>query len=135
MPNFSREHMRYIRILAWILVVGIVVLSVVPAYERPDSGVEHNFEHLLAFGFVGLVFAFAYSWQLMVLLLSGILFALLLELAQIPLPTRHARIEDFLVDAFGASLGITLALLARSACKSPIVRRWTASSANRISRH
>jgi VanZ family protein len=114
-------HVRYLRILAWILVVGIVVVTVVPASDRPETGVEHNYEHLLAFGLVGLVFALAYSLRLMVLLPSGVVFALLLELAQIPLPTRHARIEDFLVDAFGASLGITLAYLARSACKPSVV--------------
>ena len=51
---------------------------------------------------------------------SGIIFALLLELAQIPLPTRHARIEDFLVDAFGTSLGITVAYLSRSVFKSSL---------------
>ena len=110
--------LRYLRTLAWILVVVIVVLTVVPASDRPETGVEHGFEHLLAFGLVGLVFSLAYSWRLMVLIPSGIVFALLLELAQIPLPTRHARIEDFLVDAFGASIGITLAYLARSASKS-----------------
>jgi VanZ family protein len=73
---------------------------------------------LLAFGFVGLVFALAYLGRPMMLLLSGFVFALLQALAQVPLPTRLARIEDFLVDAFAARLGITLAYLARSACKS-----------------
>jgi VanZ family protein len=112
---------RYLRILAWILVVGIMVATVVPASERPETAGGHNFEHLLAFGLVGLVFSLAYSWRLRVLIPSGIAFALLLELAQIPLPTRHARIEDFLVDAFGACLGISLAYLARSACKPSVV--------------
>ena len=115
------SDVRYLRILAWVLVVEIVVASVVPASDRPETGVEHNFEHLLAFGLVGLVFALAYSWRPMVLLPFGIAFALLLELAQIPLPTRHARIEDFLVDAFGGILGIVVAYLARSACKSFVV--------------
>jgi VanZ family protein len=109
---------RYLKILAWVLVVGIVVVSVVPASDRPETGVKHNYEHLLAFGLVGLAFALAHSWRPMVLLSSGIAFALLVELAQVPLPTRHARIADFLVDAFGASLGITLACLVRRAYKS-----------------
>jgi VanZ family protein len=113
--------LRYLRILAWILAVVIVVLTVVPASDRPETGAGHKFEHLLAFGLVGLVFSLAYSWRPMVLIASGIVFALLLELAQIPLPTRHARIEDFLADAFGASIGITLAYLARSAGKSSAV--------------
>jgi len=107
--------------LAWILVVGIVVATVIPASDRPNMGVGHNYEHWLAFVLVGLVFTLAYSWRLKVLISSGIVFALLLELAQIPLPTRHARIEDFLVDALGTSLGVTLAYLARSACKSSAV--------------
>jgi VanZ family protein len=113
-PRFLKTpRVRYLRILAWTLVVGITVVTVVPASDRPGTGVEHHFEHLLAFGLVGLVFALAYSWRLKMLLPSGVVFALLLELAQIPLPTRHARIEDFLVDAFGVSLGIMLAYLTR----------------------
>ncbi len=110
--------MRYLRILAWILVIGLVLATVVPASDRPETGLEHHFEHLVAFSLVGLVFALAYSLRLTVLITSGIVFALLLELAQIPLPSRHARITDFLIDALGASVGITLACLARSARKS-----------------
>jgi VanZ family protein len=112
------SDVRYLRILAWALVIGIVVVSVVPASDRPETGVEHNYEHLLAFSLLGLVFALAYSWRPIVLLPSGIIFALLLELAQIPLPTRHARIEDFLVDAFGTSLGITVAYLSSRLLKN-----------------
>jgi len=40
--------------LAWILVVGIVVANVIPASDRPNMGVGHNYEHLLAFVVVGL---------------------------------------------------------------------------------
>ncbi len=112
--------MKYLRILAWILIIGIVVVTVVPASDRPETGFEHHYEHLLAFGLVGLVFALAHSQRLMILLTCGVVFALFLELAQIPLPTRHARLEDFLVDALGACIGITLAYLTRSAWKSSI---------------
>lgn len=110
--------MKYLRVLAWILIAGIVVLTVVPASDRPETGVEHNYEHFLAFALVGLVFALAHSHRLLLLLSSGVVFALLLELAQIPLATRHARLEDFLVDALGACLGIAAAYLTRSAWKS-----------------
>ena len=64
-----------------------------------------------------LVFALAHSQRLGMLLISGVVFALMLELAQIPLPTRHARFEDFFVDAFSACLGITVAHFTRSARK------------------
>lgn len=116
----EEEQVRYLRILAWILVIGLVVATVVPASDRPETGLEHHYEHLVAFSLVGLVFALAYSQRPMVLITSGIVFALLLELAQIPLPSRHARITDFLIDALGASVGITMAFLARSVRKSPV---------------
>jgi VanZ family protein len=114
----DRNNMKYLKLVAWMLVIGIVVVTVVPASDRPETGVEHNFEHLLAFGLVGLVFALAHSYRLTQLLFAGVVFALLTELAQIPLSTRHARLEDFVVDALGVSLGIMLAYLTRSAWKS-----------------
>ena len=107
--------------LAWILVVGIVVANVIPASDRPNMGVGHTTSICSRSLLSAFVFTLAYSWRLKVLISSGIVFALLLELAQIPLPTRHTRIEDFLVDALGTSLGVTLAYLARSACKSSVV--------------
>jgi VanZ family protein len=111
---------KYLRILAWILVIGIVVVTLVPASVRPETGVGHNYEHFFAFGLVGLVFALAHSQRLGMLLISGVVFALMLELAQIPLPTRHARFEDFLVDAFSACLGILVAYFTRSAWRSSL---------------
>jgi VanZ family protein len=113
--SFLKKHFSiFIRVLAWSLVAVVAVLTVVPASNRPETGVQHNHEHLLAFGLLGLLFTLAHpSWRPIALLLSGVIFALLLELAQIPLPTRHARIEDFVVDAFGVSLGIMLAYLGR----------------------
>lgn len=83
----------------------IVVLTVVPASDRPETGVEHTFEHLLAFGLVGLVFSLAYSWRPMVLITSGIVFALLLELAQIPHLPGTPGLRIFLPMLSGQALG------------------------------
>ena len=87
------------------------MVTVVPASERPVTGVEHDYEHFLAFCLVGFVFAVAYRWRPTTLLLSAIGYTLALELMQIPLPTRHARLEDFLTDAAASCVGIVLALL------------------------
>jgi VanZ family protein len=73
--NWSiNQNSRIIRTLAWFGVVAIFILSVVPAEERPVTGVG----------------------------CGGI------ELLQIPLPTRHARVSDFAVDLLGACFAIGL---------------------------
>lgn len=111
--------MKYLRIFAWLLVLGLVVTTMVPASERPVTGIQRGYEHFLAFGFVGFVFALAYLERPFILLMLGApIFTLALELMQIPLPTRHARLEDFVVDAFASCVGIALAHLTAWAQKS-----------------
>lgn len=100
--------MKILRAPSWCIIVILAVLSIVPASERPVTGLPHALEHLLAFGLAGLTFALAYSGRLRAFLAGAVAFALALELSQIPLPTRHARLEDFVVDAAAACLGILL---------------------------
>lgn len=107
----ARQSVNYLRAFAWLLVAGLVVVTVVPAAERPITGLEHNYEHALAFGSVGFIFALAYWRRPVVLMLSAIAFTLALELTQIPLPTRHARLEDFFTDALASCVGIGAAHL------------------------
>ncbi len=107
----ASEAMNYVRLLAWILVAGLIFLTIVPAPERPVTGVGHNFEHFLAFGVTAFVYFIAYPKRLIIVLTQGILFALALELLQVPLPSRHARIEDFVVDALAGCAGMVVAYL------------------------
>jgi VanZ family protein len=100
---------KILRAASWLIILGLVIATVVPANERPVTGLQHDFEHFLAFGIAGLIFGLAYTWRSHVNLLSAVIFALVLELSQIPLATRHARFEDFVVDAVAACLGIVLA--------------------------
>lgn len=104
--------MKIFRAPAWLLSLLLFVLTVVPATERPQTGVDHNVEHFLPFALLGVLFALGYKNQLRRLLLGGFVFAGLLELVQIPLPTRHARAEDFVIDAIAIALGVcTVAVL------------------------
>jgi hypothetical protein len=112
-PVHASEAMKYLRVLAWILIAGLVILTIVPASERPVTGVEHNYEHFLAFGLTGLVYALAYPKRLVILLTQGVVFALALELLQIPLPSRHARLGDFAVDALAGCGGMVVAYLSK----------------------
>jgi VanZ family protein len=42
-----------------------------------------------------------------------------IELLQVPLPTRHARVSDFLVDTTGACLAILCVFVARQVLSTP----------------
>jgi hypothetical protein len=111
------------RALACFGIAAIFVLSVVPADERPVTGIGQVFEHLAAFGLVAGMFAVGYRFTLIRLLLMALLFCGGIELLQVPLPTRHARVSDFAIDLLGSYLAIALVAFAasrsRSACPTP----------------
>ena len=102
---------RAVQLFAVVALTAVVVLTVVPAAERPVTGFGQNLEHFLCFAVVGALTALAFEMPLKFLLPASILFALALELAQIPLPTRHARLLDFIVDALGIGIGVLCARL------------------------
>ena len=102
----------FVKILSaasWLMILGLVVVTILPADQRPTIDLRHDVAHFLAFSLAGATFGLASARYLAVNLLIGVAFALVLELSQIPLPTRHARFEDFVVDAAAACLGIVLA--------------------------
>jgi hypothetical protein len=107
-PDIMRVNPILTRCSAVAAILAVVFLTVAPAQERPVTGLGQIPEHLLAFGLVGITVALATNLQFRYLLAGAISFALLLELAQIPLPTRHARIEDFIIDALGACGGVLI---------------------------
>jgi hypothetical protein len=94
------------RILAWIGLFAIVFLSVVPAAERPVTELGPQFEHFAAFALVGGAFAVAYDLSFSRLMILALLFCGGIELLQVPAPTRHARVSDFIVDFVAACFGI-----------------------------
>jgi VanZ family protein len=86
------------RVLAWIGVLTIVVLSVVPGAERPVTEFGQQFEHFTAFALVGGTFAIVYDLAFGRLVILALLFCGGIELLQVLLPTRHARVSDFVID-------------------------------------
>jgi VanZ family protein len=110
------QHNQYliiVRTLAWLGIAAVVILSVIPADERPVPGnwisfIGHELEHFAAFAVVAGTFAVGYRFTLSRLTLLALLFCGGIELLQIPLPTRHARVSDFIIDFIGASFAIGL---------------------------
>ena len=96
------------RFLAWTGLVAITVFTVVPASIRPVSGVGSDFEHLAIFFAVFAAFNVGYELSTVRLMLLALLFCGGIELIQIPLPTRHARVSDFVIDFFAASVAIAI---------------------------
>jgi hypothetical protein len=96
------------RILAWSGIAIIFVLSVIPAVDRPVTGAGQRFEHFAAFAMVAGMFAIGYPVSLIRLLILAFFYCGGIELLQLPLPTRHARVSDFVVDLVAAWFAIGL---------------------------
>ena len=97
--NWLFQHYEiHARILAWIGILAIVVLSVASAAERPVTAFGPQFEHVTAFALVAGAFAIGYDLSLARLMLLAFLFCGGIELLQVPLSTRHARVSDFVID-------------------------------------
>ena len=96
------------RVLAWAGIAIIFILSVVPAADRPITGAGQRFEHFAAFALVAGFFAIGYPLTLIRLLILAFFYCGGIELLQLPLPTRHARVSDFVVDLVAAWFAIGL---------------------------
>jgi len=132
--NWLGKHYRAVaRVLPWIGIVAIIILSVVPAKDRPVTDAKdwfgawdgHLIEHVAAFAPVAAAFAIGYyRWPLKWLLLLALLFCGGIELLQVPLPTRHATVADFIVDLVASWLAIAIVFAGEMAfAKSQAISR------------
>jgi VanZ family protein len=94
-----------IRIVAWSLAAAIVVLSLVPPGLRPETGAPHHLEHFIIFAVTGLAFGLGYRQRSLVAPLL-VAFSGAVEVVQLLVPGRHARLSDFVVDALAACFGL-----------------------------
>src|SRR5262245_37636539 len=113
--QWRRIILLLVRAAAWAMVIAIVVLSLVPPSARPTSSAPHDLEHFAAFAVAGGLQFVSYPAGLARWFLVAVIFCGTIELMQIAVPGRHARLEDFIVDAFAACLGIALACMATRA--------------------
>jgi VanZ family protein len=66
-------------------------------------------EHFASFALAGSLYYLGYAGHLIPRLVAAILFAGGLEVLQMLVPGRHARLIDFVLDALGACTGIVFA--------------------------
>lgn len=97
-----------LKIAAWLLLLGLVVVTVGPIEWRPISPLPVQLERATALMIIGFVFALAYPRHFVLLAILLIGATALLELTQVLEPSRHGRWLDFGVKAFGGVVGLMI---------------------------
>jgi len=100
-----------VRLSAWLLAAAVTFATLGPPRYRPHAHLGQDGEHALAFVLIGLAFGLAYRQHRLPAAAIAIVLTGALELAQIWVPGRHGRLEDFIVDAFTACAGFVAAAL------------------------
>jgi hypothetical protein len=115
--------MTLLRSGAWLLAAAVTFATLGPPRYRPHAMMGQDADHSLAFLLVGLAFAFAYPQHRRLAMAISVVLIGVLELLQFVVPGRHARLEDFVVDALATIAGFALALALDWAKQ----RRWKPS--------
>jgi VanZ family protein len=99
----------FLRLTAWLLAAAVTFATLGPPRYRPEAAaITHAGEHALAFVLVGLAFSLAYPRARVWVVGLSVILTGLLELLQLFVPGRHARLEDFVVGTLAAVAGISL---------------------------
>ena len=98
-----------LRILAWLLAAAVTFVTLGPPRFRPHFDLGQDGEHALAFVLIGLAFGLAYTRNRLLTSAVSVVMIGVIEVLQIWAPGRHARFEDFVVDAVAACAGLGLA--------------------------
>jgi hypothetical protein len=109
-----------LRLGAWLWAAAVTFFTLGPPRSRPHAMLGQDVDHSLAFLLVGLAFALAYPQHRWFAMVVSVVLIGALELLQFVSPGRHARLEDFVVDAFAAIVGFALAAVLDWAKQ----RRW-----------
>jgi hypothetical protein len=95
-----------LRIAAWLLLAGLIFVTLSPINLRPISPLPTQFERAIALAVVGIGFALAYPRRLILVAVIVLGATVLLEVLQLMSPSRHGRFIDVAVKLVGASTGI-----------------------------
>jgi hypothetical protein len=114
-----------LRTIAWLLAAAVTFATLGPLRYRPHSNLGQDGEHTLAFVLIGLAFGFAYTGKRLLTAAIAVVMIGVLEILQLWMSGRHARLEDFIVDALAACVGV-----AGAAVLDLAVRRFRRANAS-----
>jgi hypothetical protein len=97
-----------LRFVAWLLAAAVTFATLGPPRYRPHPFIGQDGDHTLAFLLIGIAFAVAYPLHRRLAVVLSVLLIGALELLQLAIPGRHARLEDFAVDALAAIAGFAI---------------------------
>jgi VanZ family protein len=103
------------RIAAWSLPAAIVILSLVPRALRPETSAPHGLEHFIIFAAAGFAFGLGYERRHDLLAILLVIFSSSIEIVQLFVPGRHARLSDFIIDSVAAFIGLGMSSFLRLA--------------------
>ncbi|RJT29438.1 VanZ family protein [Mesorhizobium waimense] len=95
-----------LRTAVWLVLIGILTVTVVPIGMRPHLGLGPEPERVAAFFVLGLLFSLAYerNWFLTLCLVVAAGFGI--EALQMFSPTRHPTVDDAVVKAIAGIAGV-----------------------------
>ena len=96
---------RLFRVVAWGLLLAIAFVTLSPIGLRPESGASPHAERFVAFFLLSGAFTLAYPHHLLRVVLLVAVAAIGLELLQLIVPTRDARLSDALIKLLGGAAG------------------------------
>ena len=102
---------RLFQLAGWACVIAIAALSLVAPSLRPVTILPHDLEHAAIFAITGFTLGLGYPNRTQLHMSALIVFAAVVELAQLYAPGRHARVIDFVVDALAACAGVAFAAI------------------------
>lgn len=98
---------RIFAVVAGVLSLAFVAFATLSPIElRPTTELGLGWEHLAAFAVIAAFLAFAFPKRVWQILLFVVLTAILLEIAQLYVPGRHARWIDGATKIFGSLIGV-----------------------------
>jgi len=104
---------RALKIVAWLLLIALAIVTVGPISWRPISPLPVQLERMLALAVIGFAFGVAYPHRLLWVIALVFTSTIVFEALQLVEPSRHGRFIDLTVKLFGAAVGIGVAWLAR----------------------
>jgi hypothetical protein len=104
---------RLLRIGAWLVLAGVVIVTIGPRSLRPETALPLKVERFLGFAVLAAAFTFAYPKQWRLVLALTCIAAVSLEALQLVAPGRDASIVDAAVKTLGAIGGTAGALVVR----------------------